>query len=79
MLLGGRKKKSNCYLAAPQPTFGHYRQGSLTQPMLITLFLHIWPKSHGQPRNKVGSLSLAKHLVGFEQEHPDSDYNTLSC
>ena len=26
----------NCYLAAPQPTLGHYRGGSLTHRMLIT-------------------------------------------
>ena len=29
----------NCYLAAQQPTLGHYRGGSLTQPMLIIAFL----------------------------------------
>ena len=26
----------------------------------------IWSKSHMEPRNEVGSQSLAKHLVGFE-------------
>ena len=26
------------YLAAPQPTLGHHREDSLTQPMLITTF-----------------------------------------
>ena len=28
----------NCYLAAPQPTLGHYRGSCLTNPMLITAF-----------------------------------------
>ena len=56
----------NCYLAAPRPTLGHYRGGSLTHPMLITCVLHIQPKGHRQPRNEVGSLSSGKHLVGFE-------------
>ena len=57
-----------CYLAAPRPTLSHYRGGSLTHPMLITCILHIQPEGHWQPRNKVGSLSLAKRLVGFEPE-----------
>ena len=56
----------NCYLAAPQPTLGHYRGGSLTHPMLITCVLHIWPEGHREPRNKVGSLSPVERLVGFE-------------
>ena len=28
----------NCYLAAPRPTLGHCRGGSLTHPILITVF-----------------------------------------
>ena len=33
--------------------------------MLITEFLHVQPKGYQEPRND-GSLSPAKHLVGFE-------------
>ena len=56
----------NCYLAAPQPTLGHSQGDSLTNLMLITAFVHIRPEGHWEPRNKVGSLSLAEHLAGFE-------------
>ena len=56
----------NCYLAAPRPTLGHYRGGSLTHPMLITCVLHIRPEGYQEPRNEVGSLSRADRLVGFE-------------
>ena len=28
--------------------------------------LHFWPKGHKEPHIEVGSLSLPKHLVGFE-------------
>ena len=45
---------------------GHYRGGSLTHPMLITCVLHARPESHREPRNEVGSLNPAEHLVGFE-------------
>ena len=56
---------SNCYLAVPWPNLGHYRS-SLTHLMLITWVLHMWSKGHQEPLNEVGSLSLAKHLVGFD-------------
>ena len=56
----------NCYLAAPWPTLGHYRGVSLTHLMLITGVLHIQPEGHWEPRNEVGSLSVADCLVGFE-------------
>ena len=57
----------NCYLAAPRPTLGHYQGDSLTHPMLIiAFFLHFQPEGHREPRNKVGSLSPAERLVGFE-------------
>ena len=56
---------SNCYLAVPWPNLGHYR-GSLTHLTLITWVLHMWSKGHWEPLNEVGSLSLAKHQVGFE-------------
>ena len=50
----------NCYLAAPRPTLGHSQGDSLTNPMLITVFVHIRPEGHREPHNKVGSLSPAK-------------------
>ena len=56
----------NSCLAAPWPTLGHYQGGSLTHQMLITCVLYIRPEGHWEPCNKVGSLSPAKHLVGFE-------------
>ena len=56
----------NCYLAAPRPTLGHYRGGSLTQPMLITAFLLFWTEDHREPRNEVGSLRPAESPVGFK-------------
>ena len=57
----------NCYLAAPWPTLGHSWRDSLTNPMLITaFFVHIQPTGHQEHCNKVGSLSPAKRIVGFE-------------
>ena len=47
-------------------SLGHYRGGSLTKPMLIIVCLPIRPEGHREPRNEVGSLSLAERLVGFE-------------
>ena len=57
---------SNCYLAAPRPTLGHYQGGSFTHPMLMTCILHIRTEGHREPRSEVGSLSPAERLVGFE-------------
>ena len=34
--------------------------------MLITEFVQVWPESHWEPCNKVGSLSPAERLAGFE-------------
>ena len=34
--------------------------------MLITVFLHIWPKGHWEPRNEVESLSADERLGEFE-------------
>ena len=31
----------NCYLAVPRPTLRHSQGGSLTNPMLITAYVHI--------------------------------------
>ena len=56
----------NCYLAAPRPSLGYYRGGSLTHPMLIACVLHIRPEGRREPRSGVGSLSPAECLVGFE-------------
>ena len=30
------------------------------------IYIHIWPKGHREPHNKIGSLRPVKHLVGFE-------------
>ena len=38
LYLHGKKYFFNCCLAAPRPTLGHCRGGSLTDPMLITAF-----------------------------------------
>ena len=43
--------------------------------MLITAFLLIRPEGHREPRNEVGSLSLAERLVGFEPGTSDSNFN----
>ena len=56
----------NCYLAAPRPTLGRCQGDSLTNPMLIIAFYLFRPEGHREPRNEVGSLSPAEHLVGFE-------------
>ena len=55
-----------CYLAAPQPTLGHCQGGSVINPMFITTLYLFRPEAHWEPRNEVGSESLAEHLVGFE-------------
>ena len=56
----------NCYLVAPRPTLGHCQGDSLTNPMLIIAFYLFRPEGHREPRNEVGFLSPAEHLVGFE-------------
>ena len=66
----------NCYLAAWWPTLDHYRGGSLTHPMLISSFLHIWSEGYCESCNEVGFLSPAKHLVGFE---PGTLWFCLQC
>ena len=50
----------NCYLAVPQPTLSHSQGDSLTNPMLITAFVHVRPEGHREPRNEVGSLYPAE-------------------
>ena len=66
MVLFGHFFFFNYYLVVPPPTLGHSQGDSLTNPMLITVFIHIRPKGHREPHNKVGSLSAAKRLTGFE-------------
>ena len=69
----------NFYLAAQRPTLGHYRVDSLTHPTLIIAFYLVRrPESHREPRNEVGSLSLAEGLTGFDQETYDSSCNALT-
>ena len=68
----------NIYLAAQQPTLGHYQEDSLTHPLLITAFLQFWPEGHQEPCNKVGSLSPTKHLMSLNQEPSDSNCITLT-
>ena len=68
----------NCYLAAPQPTLGHSQGDSLTNPMLITAFVHIRPEGHREPRNEVGSLSPAERLAGLNREPSNSYCNALT-
>ena len=57
----------NCSLAALQPNLGHCREGSLTNPMLITVFfILVQPEGDQESCSEVGSESLAEHLVGFK-------------
>ena len=56
----------NCYLAARRPTLGHSQGGSLTNPILITVSVHIQPEGHQEPCNEVGYLSPTERLAGFE-------------
>ena len=52
----------NWYLATPRPTLGHYQGGSPFHSMLVTAFLQFRPEGYWEPRNEVGSLSLAMFL-----------------
>lgn len=54
--------------ACPTATLGHSQGDSITNPVLITAFELFQPEGHWEPRNQVGSLSWAEHLVGFELE-----------
>ena len=56
----------NCYLAVPRPTLGHSQGDSLTNLMLITVFVQVRPEGHWEPCNNVGSLSPVECLTGFE-------------
>ena len=63
-------------MAVSQPTLSHSQGDSLTN-LLITVFVQVQPKGHREPCKEVGSLSLAKHLVGFELGTSDSGCNAL--
>ena len=56
----------NYYLAVPWPTLGHSQGDSLNNPMLIAVFVQFRPTGYREPRNEVGSLSLAECLLGLE-------------
>ena len=58
----------NCYLAVPRPTLGHSQGDSLTNPMLITSFIHILPEGHWEPGNEPGSQIPTEHLVGLNRD-----------
>ena len=53
-------------MAVSRPTLGHSQEDSLTNPMLITAFVHVRPEGHREPHNEIGSLSPAERLAGFE-------------
>ena len=56
----------NCYLAAPQPTLGHYQGYSLNHLILITVLFTFRTKGYCEPHNKVGYLSPTNCLVWFK-------------
>ena len=55
-----------CYLAAAWPLLVHCREGSLTNPMLVTAFTYFDRKITGSFITRLGSDGLAKHPVMFE-------------
>ena len=50
-----------CYLAASQLTLGHYHLPNVNQYVI-----QFRPEHHQEPHDRVGSLNLAKSLVGVE-------------
>ena len=46
----------SCF-ATPKPTWGHWRGGSLTHPILNTKYFLISPEGHQELHNEVGSQS----------------------
>ena len=56
-----------CYLAVPRSTLGHSQGDILTNVMLITAFIQVRPRGHREPHNKVGLISPAERLAGFER------------
>ena len=53
-------------LPVPLPTLGHSQGDSFTNPILITAFAQVRPKSHWEPPSEVGSINPAELLAGFE-------------
>ena len=66
----------NCYFAAPRPTFCHYRGGSLTQPMLITGYLHVQPVAWFA--KGLGPYVWPNAQWSLNWEPSNSDYNALT-
>ena len=68
----------NCYLAAQQPTFGHYQGDSLTHPMLITAFLQFQPEGHPElskdgKKLKLDAVTTEKWLNDCSEKIPQSN------
>ena len=57
----------NYRLAVPRATLRHSQDENLTNLTLITAFGQVQSKGQREPCDKVGSLSPAKCLVGFER------------
>ena len=56
----------NCYFTVPQPTLGHSQGDSLTNPMLVSVFVQFQLAGNQEPCNEVGSQSPAECIVWFE-------------
>ena len=68
----------NCYLAAQQPTLGHYQGDSLTHPMLITAFLQFQPEGHPElskdgKKLKLDTVTTEKWLNDCSEKIPQSN------
>ena len=63
-----------CYLAAPQPTFGHSLEGSLTNPNLI-IFKQ---KVTGSLVARLGPKDWLSTYQGLNRDSFDSEFNTLT-
>ena len=50
----------------PKANFGPLSRGEPHSPAANHCVLHLRPKGHREPRNKVGTLSPAERLVGFQ-------------
>ena len=54
-----------------------FLRGQSLQPMLITV-ISFWPEGHQEHCEKVGSLSLAEHLVRLKQRTFLFNWNALA-
>ena len=62
-----RKRNDRSLLfGCPTAKFGPLSRGEPHSPDVNHCILHFRPKGYREPRNEVGSLNLAKRLVGFE-------------